>query len=58
MQEVHVLGAAVHLAFTTDRQGISLRLDLHFLGINSRKRDTAVVLLAVLIHIGLDGGSE
>src|SRR5256885_5265530 len=41
-----------------NRESVPLSVDLHFLGINPRKRDTAMVLLTVVVNEGLNGGSE
>ena len=58
MEEIHVLRAAVHFALAANRERVALSLDLYFLGINPRKRDTAVVLFTVGVNEGLNGGSE
>src|SRR5437016_1775299 len=44
VEEIHVLRAAVHFALAANRESVPLSVDLHFLGINPGKRDTAGVL--------------
>src|SRR5437867_1978635 len=58
VQEIHLLRAMAHFALAANCERVPQRLDLHFLGVDARKRDTTVILLTVIINERLDCRSE
>src|SRR5579859_786570 len=56
--EVQVLAAALFLALAADRQRVSLRMNLDFLGVHARQRHPQTIGLRILVDVRLDRGSK